>query len=578
MKSGLLGLNGSVGLSWAIPLTLLLLLLACGPGQEPAPTPTATKAAVVATPTATATAIPTPTVVQPRKGGTLRVQVHLDPTGVDLHTPRGASSREFWIAQPALNYLVTEKPGQPGVIIPDLAKSWDVKFGAGGTADWTFTLDERAKWQNGQPVTAEDVKFNFDRVKKPPTGLSIGRAAPVGTYFNSVDDVRIDGNKIIVSTNTASLGFLSSVALTNFPIFNKAATQALPQPLIRNYTELLGSGPFVPGRFETGSRYTLTRNPAYWEEGLPYLDGIEVLVMVDGAVREAAIRTQQVDVVYPQLDAGVYTRIKDLPHLKAYYSLGDVGWWAVQMNEQRAPWNDFRVRRAVSLAMDRKLVGTVSERGYGAAYGILYPPGSPWALPEAEVKKLPGFAEDKKPEFAEAKRLLAEYSAATAYDFTKPIAMLTENRTENIEGATLLIQQLANVGITGVMDVQADAVTEAREIAHDFNIMIRRFGGSVEPDAHLLVQYTKGGARNFAAISYPEFDQMYKDQRAAKSKEERIAVIQKMARFSWEKQFGAVPLWFRATFHAFDVKVQNYTPTLGFQPDTANVTRVWLSQ
>jgi len=414
-------------------------------------------------------------------------------------------------------------------------------------------------------------------VKSPPEGLSIGRAQPVGTYYENVDDVRIDGNKILVHTLTPSQGFLFSVALTNFPIFCKAATEALPQPLIRNYDDLLGSGPFIPDRYESGARYTLDRNPDYWEEGLPYLDTIEVLVMVDEATREAAIRTQQVDIAFAQLNASLYDRVRDLSHITAYTTMGDVYWWAVDMNEQRAPWNDFRVRRAVSLGMDRLLIGEVLERGYGSPYGILYPPGSPYALPEEEVRALPGFAEDKEAEFAEARRLLAEYSAETGYDFTQTIPMLTENRGEFIEGATLLIQQLSNIGITGgVLDVQEDAVTEEREIAHDFNIMIRRFGGAIDPDAHLQNQYVTGGSRNFAAISYPEIDQMYEDQRNAGTKEERSAVIQDMARFSWGVQIGATPLWWRAVYHAFDVRVQNYTPTLAYGPDTANVTRVWL--
>ncbi|MFQ5874030.1 MAG: ABC transporter substrate-binding protein, partial [Dehalococcoidia bacterium] len=347
----------------------------------------------------------------------------------------------------------------------------------------------------------------------------------------------------------------------------------------RNYDDLVGSGPFVPDRFETGARYTLNRNGDYWEEGLPYLDGIEVLVMVDEATREAAIRTQQVDVAFPQLNAALYDKVKDLPHINAYTTLGDVSWWSASMNEQRAPWDDFRVRRAVSLGMDRNLVGEISERDHGAPYGVLYPPGSPFALPEAEVRALPGFAENKEAEFTEARRLLAEYSAETGYDFTQRMPMLTENRSENIEGATLLIQQLSNIGITGgEMDLQEDAVTEEREIAHDFNIMIRRFGGPVEPDLHLQNQYVTGGSRNFSAMSYPEFDQMYLNQRNAATAQDRIAIIQDMARFSWENQFGSVPMWWRPTFHAMDVKVKNYTPTLSFSPDIVNVTRVWLSE
>jgi ABC-type transport system substrate-binding protein len=157
----------------------LLAILACGTTQEG--------------PGSSSSANPAAT--GDKYGGTLRVQVHLDPTGVDLHTPRGASSREFWIAQPALNYLVTEKLGSPGVIVPDLAEGWEVSLNGDGTADWTFKLDSDAKWHNGDSVTPADIKFNFDRVKNPPEGLTIGRARPVGTYYDNVDDVKIDGKK-----------------------------------------------------------------------------------------------------------------------------------------------------------------------------------------------------------------------------------------------------------------------------------------------------------------------------------------------------------------------------------------------
>ena len=542
----------------------LLAVLACGTTQEG--------------PGSSSSANPAPT--GDKYGGTLRVQVHLDPTGVDLHTPRGASSREFWIAQPALNYLVTEKLGSPGVIVPDLAEGWEVSLNGDGTADWTFKLDSDAKWHNGDSVTPADIKFNFDRVKNPPEGLTIGRARPVGTYYDNVDDVKINGKNITVHTSTKSQGFLAAVALTNFPMFNKKATEALPQPLIRNYSELVGSGPFIPEDFETGARYSLTRNPDYWaDDTLPYLDGIEVLVMVEDAIRLAALQTEQVDIAFPQLNASMYLQFKEMDHLVTREKLGDVSHWDVQMNEEREPWNDIRVRQAVSLGMDRNLVGEISERGLGSPYGILYPPGSPFALPVEEVKKLPGFAEDKEPEFAEARRLLAEYSEETGYDFTQEIKMLTENRSENIEGATLLIQQLSNIGITGgVMDLQEDAATEEREIAHDFNLMIRRFGGPVEPDLQLQNQYVTGGARNFAAMSHPEIDQLYDDQRNAANLEDRVRIIQEMGRKFWEVQGGSVPMWWRPQFQAFNKNVQDYDPQLAFSPDTASVAHVWLAK
>jgi peptide/nickel transport system substrate-binding protein len=568
-------------------LVALVAILACGTAQEPTQAPAQAPAQASSSSDSPApVAAPTDVPAAPAQtsgdkyGGTLRVQLHLDPTGVDLHTPRGASSREFWIAQPALNYLVTEELGNPGVIAPDLAESWELNLNADGTANWTFTLNPNAKWHNGEPVAAEDIKFNFDRVMNPPEGLAIGRARPVSTYYSNASDVLISSSsEIQVSSNNKSQGFLAAVALTNFPIYNKKATEALPQPLIRNYDDLLGSGPFIPEDYETGARYSLTRNPSYWaDESKPYLDGIEVLVMVDEATRFAALQTEQVDIAYPQLVASLFIQLQEMDHMVTKMVLGDVSHWDVQMNEQRVPWNDIRVRKAVSLGMDRNLVGEISERGFGSPYGILYPPGSPYALPEEEVKKLPGFAEDKETEFEEARRLLAEYSAETGYDFTQEIPMLTENRPANIEGATLLIQQLSNIGITGgVMDVQEDAVTEEREVAHDFNIMIRGFGGPVEPDLHLQNQYVTDGARNFGAMSHPKIDQLYEDQRNAETQEERIAVIQEMARVFWEVQGGSVPMWWRGKFHAYNKRVQDYDPQLSFSPDTANVAHVWLS-
>ncbi len=579
-------MNNKLGIALFTILISVGLTIACGAAEEPATAVPASSegaaASAPAAPTAAPVAAPE-TSAQPgddKYGGTLRVQLHLDPTGVDLHTPRGASSREFWIAQPALNYLVTEELGSPGVIAPDLAESWDVTLNDDGTADWTFNLDPSGTWQNGDSVTAEDIKFNFDRVKNPPEGLTIGRARPVGTYYENVDDVQIAGSQITVHTSTKSQGFLAAVALTNFPIFNKAATEALPQPLIRNYEELVGSGAFIPEDYETGARYSLTRNESYWANpDLPYLDGIEVLVMVDEATRLAALQTGQVDIAYPQLAASLYVQLQEMDHMVTKTVLGDVSHWDVQMNEEREPWNDIRVRQAVSLGMNRNRVGEISERGFGSPYGILYPPGSPYALPIDEVKQLPGFAEDKEAEFEEARRLLAEYTEDTGYDFTQEIPMLTENRPSNIEGATLLIQQLSNIGITGgVMDVQEDAVTEEREIAHDFNIMIRGFGGPVEPDLHLQNQYVTDGARNFGAMSHPEIDQLYEDQRNAETHEERVAVIQEMARKFWEVQGGSVPMWWRARFHAFNERVQDYNPQLSFSPDTANVAHVWLKK
>ena len=127
------------------------------------------------------------------------------------------------------------------------------------------------------------------------------------------------------------------------------------------------------------------------------------------------------------------------------------------------------------------------------------------------------------------------------------------------------------------MDIQEDAVTEEREIAHDFNIMIRGFGGPVEPDLQLQNQYVTGGSRNFAAMSHPRIDQLYEDQRNAETKEERIAIIQEMARVFWDVQGGSVPMWWRGRFHAYNKRVQDYDPFLAFSPDNTNANHVWLS-
>src|SRR5215475_13307566 len=300
---------------------------------------------------------------QPKRGGILRVWGS-DPPHFDPHLILNAKTHN------ALSFthstLVRHKVGpevRPGTFIvePHLAERWEVL----DDTTYVFHLRQGVKWHNKPPVNgrelvAEDVKFTFDRFLTEKGNANRYMLEPV------------DRIEVVDRYTVKFLLKEPFVWLVNM-LANPLSMWIIPPEVVEKYGDLkkaehaIGTGPFLLERYEPNVKTVFKRNPDYFLPGQPYVDGVEWLIVDDASAGLAMYRTGQ-------LDAGPWhwwsVRQQDLdalkkthPHLKYQDFLSIVN-SAIYMRTDQAPFNDVRVRRAISHAIDRQgIIDAVIVRG-----------------------------------------------------------------------------------------------------------------------------------------------------------------------------------------------------------------------
>ena len=250
-------------------------------------------------------------------------------------------------------------------IIPELAESWE-RSPDGLT--FTFQITPGVTWQNvaplnGRPFTAEDAAFTLERYQTD--GVHKAYYLNVGT-FEAVDDATL---KIHMAKATAD--FLNPLASNKQTVF--------PRELVDNGTigtEAVGTGPMILTGADPSASVTFDKNPDYWQSEV-LLDGFEFLVMPDHVARLAQFRVGNIDYAY-----GLVSSVRDLnevldtnPDIQVNLIPITSNGVTVGMNHTLAKYQDVRVRRAISLAIDRQEILDIVFDGIGKALNVI-----PWTF------------------------------------------------------------------------------------------------------------------------------------------------------------------------------------------------------
>lgn len=340
----------------------------------------------------------------PERGGTLRVIVPAEPPSFDAH-----QETTFTLVQaigPFYSTLVMpnpENPGDPTDFVCDLCVGGVPEPTDGGTV-YTFGLREDALFHDGTPVTAVDVKASLDKIIDPPDGVRSPRKA----HFGMVESIDVrDEHTVVFRLAEPSGAFLPALANPFNFIYPKARLDRDIRWFERN---ILGSGPFrlagrAPGSFVSGTRFD-----AYYMRGRPYLDGFRAIFASSMAEQIEAIRTGRADIQFRGFPPAGRDELVDA--LGEGISVQEGDWDCVLLvvpNPEREPFDDVRVRRALTLAIDRwgassllSRVATVKPVG-----GIVFP-GHPLAATREELERIAGYWPDPEESRAEARRLLEE--------------------------------------------------------------------------------------------------------------------------------------------------------------------------
>src|SRR6202158_4487191 len=288
----------------------------------------------------------------PKSGGVLRYGITMRPPHFDVH--QSGTINNLGSQGCMFDNLIRRDPRDSGkTIIPDLAHSWEI---AKDGKTYTFHLRKGVQFHDGAELTAEDVKATFDRIIKPPQGVSIPRSI----LFKSVSEITAP-DKYTVQFKLAEprpVNFIMSALASGWNVILRKKTLEDNSYNLRKVEIYPGTGPFRSVKRVENESWIMEKNKSYWNKGLPYLDGVEFYhVLPFSPEMGSAILSGWVD--YVRVTAPVTTRkAQSTPGLStAHYKQSVIH--ATFLNNKKKPLDDPRVRRAMPLALDRPVLAEV---------------------------------------------------------------------------------------------------------------------------------------------------------------------------------------------------------------------------
>ncbi len=343
----------------------------------------------------------------PKHGGTLTYMIPADaPPSFDAH--REETYATIHSAAPFYSTLVRADPANPGKtddIVCDVCTAMPQPTDGGRT--WTFKIRDGIKFTDGTSLTADDVAASWNEIIFPPKGVLSVRQS----NFVMVNSVKApDPSTVVFSLKFATDAFLPALADPYAWIYEKKIIDKDPHWYEKN---IMGSGPFKFVDYQVGQSIKGERNPDYFRKGMPYLDGFTGVFAPKQAVEIAAIRSGRADIEFRGFPPSAVDELKKALGDKLAIQTSD---WncggMVTPNHKRKPFDDVRVRRALTLAIDRW--GSAPELSKIALVhtvgGVTFP-GSPLAPSKEELQQIAGYWPDIEKSRAEARRLLKEAGA-----------------------------------------------------------------------------------------------------------------------------------------------------------------------
>ena len=345
---------------------------------------------------------------KPQYGGILTYAVASTPPTFDAHR-----ESTFAVIHPIsahYSFLLRFDSERYPKVVGDLAESWTISE---DQKKYTFKIRKGVKFHDGSILTARDVKASYDKIIFPPPAVPSPRKA----FYSAVERIEVpDDYTVIFHLKRPAASFLASVASPWNYIYK---ADILAKDIHWYEKNIMGSGPFKFVEHVPGSHWVGKRNEDYFVKGRPYLDGYRAIFISDTGARVAAIRSGRVLAEFryfgPTQRDDVVRAMGDKIRVQ---EISNVSCGLIFFNSEKKPFNDPRVRRALSLALDRWKGGEVLSRiANMKEVGGLLRPGSEFSMSEAELTQVAGYSNDIEASRKEARRLLREAGIPEGFSF-----------------------------------------------------------------------------------------------------------------------------------------------------------------
>jgi peptide/nickel transport system substrate-binding protein len=465
----------------------------------------------------------------PVAGGTLTAALTGSPSSLDPASPGIYTSLQ--VLDNIFSKLITMD--ESGRFVGELATSWQQN----DPKTWTFDLVSNAVFHNGEKLTAQDVKYTFERILNPKT------ASSYASSYISIDTIEVvSPTKVVFHLKEPFAPFLTNLA-QNGEIVNQKAIEAADPT--RNP---VGTGPFKFVEWVQGDHITLRKSTTYFRPGRPYLDGIVFKFLAVDQSRIQGLQAGTLDWV----DAVPLNQLTALKKNKAYTYVTSARAGIpdfLAMNTSTAPFDNKALRQAVAAAVDRKEILEIAYFGAGEAGTMEVPSGSEWHGGTPPYQSGPDLtvAKQKMVEAGYPNGLTVTYLSLPQYP---------ELQTTGV----VLRDQLKKIGINVELQQLEVTVWFDRYAKGNYQMTSAYWSGTIDPDNFYSTQLVTGSPNNDCKYSNPKVDALVARARSATDDKERKSLYEQIRTIVWED----VPLVF------LHYETINYLMRAGVHGSTVN--------
>ncbi len=400
----------------------------------------------------------------PKRGGTLTYMIPADG-GPSLDGHKETTYAVLHATAPFYSTLIRVNPDNPASatdFVCDLCTEMPAPTDNGLT--YTFKIRQDVKFHDGTKLDAHDVAVSWRRVVFPTSDMT----SPRRTNFLMVDKIEDpDDVTVVFRLKFATLSFVPALANPWTYIYSRRVLEKDPHYYERN---IMGSGPFKFSNFEIGQSIAGVRNPDYFRQGQPYLDGFHAIFAPKQQTRVDAIRADRASNEFrgesPTARDQLVKELGDkITVQESDWNCGNV----LTPNHTRKPFDDVRVRKALFMAIDqwRGAPGLSRIAIVRTVGGIVFP-GSPLAATRDELIPMNGFSTDIEKSRAEARRLLKE-AGAEGLSFE----MLNRNVDQPyVIVGTWLVDEFRKIGVTVTQKIVPTGPWLEAMRASDFTVAV----------------------------------------------------------------------------------------------------------
>lgn len=407
----------------------------------------------------------------------IKIRSRDDPDFLDPHLIQASITEQMMLN--VFDGLLA--PNEDGTLKPALAEEYETSEDG---LTYTFKLREDVKFHNGDPVTAEDVVYSFNRL------MGTDNDEPLSADFDGIESIESpDENTIVITLSEADSTFLTFLTAKDSAIIPESNDDA-------HNDHPIGTGPFKFVSYSPGSNLVLEKNEDYWVEGLPYLEKATFVFQTDDEAAFLALQAGEIDL----LEVAAHR----IPELENDYQLDfqdNNSTVLIGFNQDKEPFNDEKVRQAISHAINKDDVLEATFSGYATKIGSNMSPAMGAFYKE-------GLEDYYERDVDKAKELLAEAGYPDGFKTTISISSHTQRYADI---AQVAVENLKEIGIDVEIEVIEWGVWLERIYqGRDFEMTAIDFTGKLSP-YDILNRYISDADNNFMNFKNEEYDEVLKE-------------------------------------------------------------------